>query len=323
MTQIFLGIDVGSTSSRAILVDGGGNILGFGEGGPGNHEEVGYPGLQRVLNTVTEGALRSAGLSKTEIAAAGFGVSGYDWPSERSLTLDSIRTLGLSVPVQLVNDTLLGLIAGAEEGWGIAVVAGSGENSWGRDRNGRMGRMCGSGPFAGEYGGASTIASKAIQSIAAEWTHRGPTTALTQLFVERTGAQDIEDLLEGLTLDRYRIDAESTPLIFEAAKDGDTVALEIIRWAGENLGSLVKGVVRQLDFQDQAFDVIQMGGVFEGGSLLTDPFHEVVRELAPGANFVPLQLAPVVGAALLAMEGTDVNRRAVRKALITQAETIP
>jgi N-acetylglucosamine kinase-like BadF-type ATPase len=321
MTQIFLGVDVGSTSSRAILVDGGGNILGFGEGGPGNHEVVGYAGLQRVLNVITEDALQSAGILKSDITAAGFGVSGYDWPSERSPTLESIQTLGLSVPIELVNDTLLGLLAGAEEGWGIAVVAGSGENCWGRDLQGRIGRMCGSGPFAGEYGGASTIASKVIQSIAAEWTRRGPATSLTQLFIERTGAGDIEDLLEGLTLDRYQIDAESTPLIFEAAKGGDTVALEIIHWAAEQLASLVIGVVRQLDFQDVAFDVIEMGGVFKGGSLLRDPFHQFVREFAPGVSFVPLSVPPVVGAVLLAMEETEVDRRAAREVLIAQAES--
>jgi N-acetylglucosamine kinase-like BadF-type ATPase len=319
MKPIFLGVDIGSTTSRAILADGGGNVLGFGEGGPGNHEVVGYDGLRRALHETTAGALHAAGISKGEISAAGFGVSGYDWPEERQSTLDTIHTLGLTAQIHLVNDTLLGLLAGTEKGWGVALVAGSGENCWGRDRDGKIGRMCGSGPFAGEHGGASSIAAKAIQSIAAEWTRRGPRTALTQVFIGLVGANDADGLLEGLTLGRFQIGAESTPLVFQAAADGDEVATEILHWAGEQLADLVKGVVRQLDFQDETFDVVEMGGVFDGGSLLTYPFERAVRELAPGAQFVPLLVPSVVGAALLAMEDAKVDLSVARRSLLAQA----
>ena len=41
-----------------------------------------------------------AGIDRREIAGAGFGVGGYDWPGERGATLDAIRTLGLACPVE-------------------------------------------------------------------------------------------------------------------------------------------------------------------------------------------------------------------------------
>ena len=127
MMKTFLGVDIGSSKSHAIIADECGNVLGFGEGGPGNHEVVGYAGLQHTLKVVTEKALQSAGLAREQIAGGGFGISGYDWPSERTPTMSAIQTLRLSAHLELVNDTLLGLIAGAEQGWGIAVVAGSGD----------------------------------------------------------------------------------------------------------------------------------------------------------------------------------------------------
>jgi len=40
--KTFLGVDIGSSKSHAIIADERGNVLGFGEGGPGNHEVVGY-----------------------------------------------------------------------------------------------------------------------------------------------------------------------------------------------------------------------------------------------------------------------------------------
>lgn len=320
MSEYFLGVDIGSTNSQAIIIDDQGKILGYGEGGPGNHEVVGYAGLQDTLKVVTEAALRAAGVSKEHIIGAGFGVSGYDWPSEHTPTMDVIQTLGLSAHLGLVNDTLLGLIAGAEQGWGIAVVAGSGENCWGRDAQGRIGRMTGHGSTMGEYGGASTIVEKTIHVVSEEWSQRGPPTSLTRVLLEATGALDIEDLVEGLTQDRFQVGVEITPQIFLAAEAGDQVALEVARWAGEQLGSMVIGVVRQLNFQDETFEVVEMGGVFKAGKLLTDPLHATVLQVAPGARFVPLKAPPVVGAALLAMEHAEVDHRAVRKALISQTD---
>ena len=318
--KTFLGVDVGSSTSHAIIADAHGHVLGFGEGGPGNHEVVGYAGLQHTLEVVTEKALQSAGVAREQIIGGGFGVSGYDWPSEHIPTMSAIQTLRLSAHLELVNDTLLGLIAGAEKGWGIAVVAGSGENCWGRDTEGRIGRMTGCGPLMGEYGGASTIVGRTIQAVSAEWSQRGPPTSLTQVLLQATGALDIKDLLEGLALDRYHVGAEIAPLIFQAAEEADSVALKIARWAGEQLGSMVNGVVRQLDFQNETFDVVEMGGVFNAGRLLTDPFHETVLQVASGARFVPLKVPPVVGAALLAMEHAEIDQRSARKSLIAQSK---
>jgi N-acetylglucosamine kinase-like BadF-type ATPase len=320
MSKYFLGVDIGSTKSQAIIVDGLGRVHGFGEGGPGNHEVVGYAGLQDTLKVVTTETLQSAGVTKEHIIGAGFGVSGYDWPSERTPTLSAIQTLGLSAHIELVNDTLLGLIAGAEQGWGIAVVAGSGENCWGRDSQGKIGRMTGHGSAMGEYGGASTIVEKTIHVVSEEWSQRGSPTSLTQILIEETGARDIEDLIEGLTQDRYQVDAEIAPRIFRAAEEGDTVALEVALWAGEQLGSMVNGVVRQLNLQDETFDVVEMGGVFNAGKLVTDPLHVTVLKVAPGARFVPLKAPPVVGAALLAMEHAEVDQGSARKALLAQTD---
>jgi N-acetylglucosamine kinase-like BadF-type ATPase len=320
MTKFYLGVDIGSSKSQAIIVDKLGRVHGFGEGGPGNHEVVGYAGLQDTLKVITAEALQSAGVANEHIIGAGFGVSGYDWPSERALTMRAIQTLGLNAHIELVNDTLLGLIAGAEQGWGIAVVAGSGENCWGRNPQGKIGRMTGHGSTMGEYGGASTIAEKTIRVVSEEWSQRGPPTSLTQVLLEATGALDIDDLVEGLTQARYQVGAEITPHVFRAAKEADSVALEVVRWAGEQLGNMVNGVARQLNFQDESFDVVEMGGVFNAGKLLTDPLHATVLKAAPGARFVPLSTPPVVGAALLAMEHTEVDLGTARKALLAQTD---
>lgn len=323
----YLGVDIGGSKSHALLADADGRVLGFGHAGAGNHEVVGYDGLAATLRDVTAQALAAAGLRTGDIAGAGFGVAGYDWPSELPPTLAAIAALGLSAPVAAVNDTIIGLLAGAEQGWGVALVAGTSNNCRGWDRRGREGRVLGNGEMFGENGGAYEIVLKAVQEIGKAWTRRGPATALGQAFVEKLGAADLADLLEGLSQSTYELDAWAAPLVFQVAAAGDPVAQAVIRWAGEELASLVLGVVRQLDLQDETFDVVQVGSTFRGGPLLLDPLQAAVHAEAPHARFVPLAAPPVVGAVLLGMRAAardearegDRGGAAIRQALIAAA----
>ena len=162
MVRYYLGVDIGATKSHALIADETGRAVGFGAAGPGNHEVVGYDGLIAALGECTGQALAMAGIDRRQIAGAGFGVGGYDWPGERGATLDAIVTLGLTCPFEAVNDALIGLLAGAEAGWGVALISGTGNNCWGWDRaRTRMGHVTGNGMMFGEYGGASDLVWKA------------------------------------------------------------------------------------------------------------------------------------------------------------------
>src|SRR5215216_5687858 len=109
--RYYLGADLGATKTHTLIVDETGRALGFGESGPANHESVGYDGMFQSMYEGLEQALRSAGLKKAEITGAGFGVAGYDWPSEIEATASVIDRLALSAPYRFVNDAVPGLIA--------------------------------------------------------------------------------------------------------------------------------------------------------------------------------------------------------------------
>ncbi len=241
MTQYFLGVDVGGTKSHALVADESGRALGFGKSGCGNPEGVGYEELTRVIAEIAGQAIGRAGISKDQIAGAGFGIAGYDWPSQRESTLRSIRPLGLTGAMDIVNDTVIGLLAGAEEGWGVAVVAGTGCNCRGWDRHRREGRALGLGPLSGAEAGGEALVRKALQAVSYEWTRRGPATRLTQAFIAHFGAADIVDLLEGVTTERHTFTAASAPIVFRVAAEGDAVARGVIEWAGRELGGMATG----------------------------------------------------------------------------------
>ena len=316
MKRYFLGVDIGATKSHALIADEMGTAKGFGSTGPGNHESVGYEGLKEALKICTSQAIQMAGIDKSQISSAGFGIAGYDWPGEYSQTKDAVASLKLHSHNEIVNDTIVGLAAGAEKGWGIGLVAGTGCNCWGWDENHNIGRVTGMGGWFGEYAGGGDIVNKAIVAVAYQAFKRGPSTELTTAFLELTGAKNALDLFEGLVLECYKIDSKSAPLVFKIAAQGDQVAQDILKWAGKELGEMANGVIRQVGLENRTFDLVMIGSVFDGGPLIIEPLRTTILTTAPHARFVRLQVPPVVGGVLIAMQALNVFNTQIRSRLL-------
>ncbi|HRQ37923.1 MAG TPA: BadF/BadG/BcrA/BcrD ATPase family protein [Chloroflexota bacterium] len=317
MTQYFLGIDTGATKSHALIADEHGRVLGFGESGPGNWEVVGWAGMQAVLDGIIGQATAQAGITCAQIAGAGLGLAGYDWPEDRPPHETIIGQLLPGVPFALVNDAFLGLPAGTDAGWGVVVGAGTSCNATGRNPQGQMGRITGSSRF-GEYAGSGELVLFALQAVSRAWSRRGPETALSAAFCTAVSATDVPDLLAGLMRDRYHMWAEKAPVVFATAAAGDAVALDLVRWAGHSLGDLACGIIRQVGIAEMSFDVVLAGSFYKGSPLVQECMAETIHVLAPRARLVHLDAPPVIGAVLLGMEQVGVATAVARRVLVDE-----
>jgi N-acetylglucosamine kinase-like BadF-type ATPase len=320
--KYFLGIDVGSSKTHALIVDEIGQCVGFGKAGGGNHQGVGYEGLEHVLSESFEGALEMSGVERASIAGAGFGVAGYDFPSDRAGHLQAISTLGLSCPVEVVNDGINGLLAGATRGIGVNVTAGSSNNCRGRGRNGQEGRIVGNGMMFGEYGGGGEIVQKALQMVNYAWIKRIQPTALTTIFLEAFDAKNEMDLMEGLSNRQYHLFPYLAIQVSDAARAGDAAACEVLRWAGEELGWLAVAVARQIGMEKEEVEVILSGSVFNAGELLTKSMRELVLKHCPRAKLIRLDGPPVVGAVILGMEQASFDGYTSRAQIVQTAKEL-
>jgi N-acetylglucosamine kinase-like BadF-type ATPase len=314
--RYFLGIDVGSSKTHALIADGTGRCIGFGKAWGGNHQVVGYDGLADALLQSFEQACQAAGVSVGQIAGAGFGVSGYDFPSDREGHLGAIAGLGLACSVEVVNDGLNGLLAGTSHGVGVNVTAGSGVNCCGRGPHGEEGRIVGNGSPFGEFGGGGEIVWKGLHMVNYAWIKRIPPTALTAIYLGATGAKNELDLMEGLSNGQFQLFPFLAVKVFEAARAGDAAALETIRWAGEELGWLAVSVARQIEMDQEEVEIVQSGSVFEGGELLSEPMRKVISVHVPQARVTRLDSPPVVGPLLLGMQAAGVDGYLMRDRLI-------
>ena len=320
--RFFLGVDVGSSKTHALIADETGACIGFGKAWGGNHQVVGYEGLENVLKESFGAASEMAGVDPAHIAGAGFGVAGYDFPSDRESHLQAISALGLSCPLEVVNDGVNGLLAGATRGIGVNVTSGSSNNCRGRNKNGKEGRIVGNGATFGEYGGAIEIVQRGLQMVNYAWIKRIPPTALTKIFIEAVGAKDEMDLMDGLSSEQYHLFPYLALEGIKAAHAGDDAACEILRWSGEELGWLAVSVARQIEMENDEVEIIQSGSVFDAGEIITNPMREIVMKHLPKAKLIRLDGPPVVGAVILGMEQAHFDGYAVRENIISTAKEI-
>ena len=88
------------------------------------------------------------------------------------------------------------------------------------------------------------------------------------------------------------------------------------------MAGLVVSVVRQLEFQSLEFEVVLVGSLFKGGSLLLKPMKEAIQKVASGAHFLRLKSPPVIGAVLLGMEQVGADIVNARRILIETTSTL-
>ena len=320
--KYFLGIDVGSSKTHALIVDETGQCVGFGKSSGGNHQGVGYERLTEVLQESFTRAQEMCSVNQADIASAGFGVAGCDFPSDREPHLQAIAALGLSCPLEVVNDGVNGLLAGATHGIGVNVTAGSGTNCRGRGRDGREGRIVGNGTEFGEYGGAIEITAKALEMVNFAWIKRIPPTVLTQIYLEATGAISEIDLMEGLSSRQYHLTPFLAVRVINAALKGDVAAREVIHWSGQELGWLAISVARQIEMENDEVEIIQSGSVFEAGEMIMKPMRDIVLEHCPKAKLRRLDGPPAVGAVILGMEQACFDGYAIRNVIVQTAKEI-
>ena len=320
--KYFLGIDVGSSKTHALIVDETGRCVGFGKSGGGNHQGAGYERLTNVLKESFGRAREMSGVENAQIVAAGFGVAGYDFPSDREGHLQAISTLGLSCPVEVVNDGMNGLLAGATGGIGVNVTAGSSNNCRGRNKYGKVGRIVGNGIRFGEFGGALEIVERGLQMVNYAWINRIPPTALTKIYMDAVNAKDEMDLMEGLSSGRYHLFSYLAIKIMQAARDGDAAAHDVVQWAGKELGWLAISAARQIGMDNDEVEIIQSGSVFEAGDIIMNPMRDLVLKHCPKAKLIRLDGPPVVGAVILGMEQVNFDGYAVRDHIVCTAKEL-
>jgi glucokinase len=315
MPQYALGVDLGGTNLKVALVERERGVIRQAE-----HPTEAALGPDHVIARIAEAARAISG--SEEVVGLGVGSPGVISLDRRSVSKppnlpgwDVVNLAGalesaLGLPVIVENDANVAGLGSAYYGAGqafssfIMVTLGTGvggailhEGKLFRGATGGAGEI---GHLSIDYEGpyARSGVAGAVEAYLGQQflTHHARYHLLTRESVlhERTDTD-----LRGLT----------PLLLYEAAKEGDEAAIEMLAWAGHKLGCALGSVVNFLDIRK----VVVGGGVSAAGDFLLAPARAALRRfvmpaMADGVELVRETLGnevALLGAARLAFERVE------------------
>ncbi len=319
--KYYLGVDGGGSKTYTLIVDEQGAIVGKGHSGNSNHQ-IDYETAKANIGESVEMALTQAGLKREQIEFAYFGLAGADREIDYGILRPMIAELGF--PRHEINcDTMIALRAGTDRPYGVVLICGTGSNSAGVSPEGQFYQCGGFTYMFGDFGGGGTLCVEVFRTVIRAWDGRERQTLLTQLVLDDLGYANVQEMFDDY-LDHNKVPPlRLAKLLFQAAKEGDEVAADILRMQGIELGKSAKAVIRRLVMESLTFDVVLAGSIVTRGEgdFIHKCIREAVQEVAPSARVVTLEVEPVVGAVWLAIEATGIELpRAVYERLRGVAE---
>ncbi|HOU11519.1 MAG TPA: BadF/BadG/BcrA/BcrD ATPase family protein [Anaerolineae bacterium] len=245
LTDILIGIDGGGSKTTALIADRDGNILGRGTSGPSNYLVIGAEAAYAALDAAIAAA---TGGQPIQPAAICLGLAGAARPADQAVIRAWSDARYPGAPVVIAHDARVALAAGTPNGWGIAVLCGTGSMIYGEDQHGNLTRADGWGYLLGDDGSGYAIGQAALRAVARAADGRGPQTALTAAILDHWALKQPQDLIGHVyapTTQRADI-AALAALVQAAALQGDAIAEAILQNAGRELAIGVEAVARRL-----------------------------------------------------------------------------
>ncbi len=295
-----LGIDAGGTKTVCYLADADGRIVGEGRVGGANLQAHGELEVEKALHAVIEQAVGDRAILPTAVC---LGIAGVDREDDDRVVRAVMRRLGFRSHTLIVNDALVALVAGAGDEPGVVLIAGTGSIAYGVNPDGYAARAGGWGYKIGDEGSGYWIGRQALMAVVREADGRGPRTRLTPLILERFQLARVDGLVHEMYdrgLGRQAV-AALGPVVDRARAEGDVVASEILRRAGEELTRAGGSVIERLKMRGHAFRTILAGGMFRVIPWLADDVIRRLAEVAPRTTVTRLEVEPAIGAVHLAL----------------------
>lgn len=287
--NLFLTVDAGGTSTRALVHDAEGTCSGYAVAGGGNPTASGVESVANAMRSAADAALHQAGAEPGDIghalaamAGSAIGLTGV----ERGL-----QQLGVNAPLHLGSDLEAMFFGGTAQLSGAALVSGTGAAAIVVRDGVTTARSDGRGWLLGDDGSGYWIARRVVRAVTADLDGRGPRTTLTDALLpaaavigDRTADKDV--LLDQLVTNLYAIPtpgiARFAPLAFDHAGTDET-ARSIVADAGRDLADTVLA----LPSPERDAPLVIGGSVLFHQEGLRDTVTHLVRERGWSGPVIP------------------------------------
>lgn len=222
--QLYIGIDGGGTKCRARLFTADNQVIGTGVGGPANPLHGLSQAKASILQAV-EMALTDANLPNAEAAnlVAGAGLAGVNLPSLFDVMSNWHHPFK---KMYLTTDLHIACLGAHNQDQGAVMIAGTGSCGYSFVKN-KETCIGGHGfPFGDKAGGA-WFGLEAVKAVLLASDNLGPYTRLSDYIEQHLGARGVM-IVDKMGAAKSSDYAQLARYVFEAAKEGDAVAVAIV-----------------------------------------------------------------------------------------------
>ncbi|GAA1613007.1 N-acetylglucosamine kinase [Catellatospora bangladeshensis] len=308
--KLVLGLDIGGTSTRAVLASPDGHRLGTGRAGGGNPTTHGDAALTE-LTTAVRAAL--AGHDPADVGAAVLGMAGYPKLLADAVLRDAFEAAwagtGLRCEPHLVSDVLVAYAAGTPDPDGTVVVAGTGAIA-ARVRGHRLDHVAdGHGWLLGDLGSGYWLGREAVRAALRDLDReRPPGTLAAGVLTELLGTAELSPrrrdtaaaLVQAVVKAPPIALARLAPLVLSCYDAADPAAVDLVRRAAAHLADTV-AMVRA---PGETTVLVRGGGLLTNDTPLAAELTAILTASWPGAAPRPAGDAAAAAAWLAALPTT-------------------
>ena len=235
--KLFLGIDGGGSKCKAIVMDENNDILGTGIAGPGNP----LHGFEQATHSITESAklaLKDAGLESIALKElnAGVGLAGVNLPAlykEMNAWQHPFKHMFLA------HDLLIACLGAHHSHSGAVIISGTGSCGFSCIDEQEV-LLGGHGFPHGDKGSGAWFGLQATKQVLLSLDGMVSPTVMNDILLAKLDCTGPTSIVEAIAGKKATFYAQLANLVFDAAEQGDDVALSIVKEGAEYIDSLAR-----------------------------------------------------------------------------------
>lgn len=299
----YIGLDGGGTKTKCIVVDEKMNILSELVGEPSNFLVFGLDAVTQSLVSLINDSIKQANIDISEVDSILLGTAGAGRREDAERLEKSFvqKANELHMPIKrfiVESDARVALEGAFSGNPGSILIAGTGSIMFGKDSKGNIYRVGGFGRILGDEGSGFHIARSGLSAVAKQFDGRGKRTMLSNLLKDKFKIANSKELILAVYKNNFDI-ATVTPLVIQAAEEGDNICTDIIENEVDELLLHVKSMKRLI--KEYKLKISLVGGTITTDNLYARLFKEKVNAMDCVKLSEP-ELEPAAGAALMAKE---------------------
>lgn len=296
----YCGLDGGGSKTHLCITDENGVIVAEKIFGPINISGTSAETVKDTIGSCID-FMKSLPCGTENCKGVVIGVAGISNKSGTKFIKDTLKQEGYSGNLYLTGDNEIAL-AGAINGHGAVLIAGTGSICFGRDENGKSFRCGGHGYLIDDEGSGYAIGRDILIAVTQTYDGRAPETCLTEAVYNQlkvTDQSEITTWIYSPQTEKKQI-AALAPLLIPALEQNDEAAKQIAEKAVKALTHLAVSACKKSN--SESGELALLGSIFTHYAYIKEKVVSSIKAELPQIKIVEPRYSAAQGAANLARE---------------------